>query len=59
MQNCQRNSAMHLSFGKEFQEDAKDRIPQLWIKAKLASPRLKWSRTLAQRKYMQYRKGRI
>lgn len=31
--------------GREFQEDVTDRIPQLWIKAKLASPHLKWIRT--------------
>lgn len=50
---------MHLIIGKEFQEDVKDQILQLWIKAKLTSPHLKWIRSLAQRKSMQCRKGRI
>lgn len=36
---------MHLIIGKEFQEDVKNQILQLWIKAKLISPHLKWIRT--------------
>lgn len=54
-----RSSAMHLIIGKEFQEHVKDQIPKLWLKAKFTSPHLKWSSTLAQRRSMQYRKGRI
>lgn len=50
---------MHLIIGKEFQEDVKDQILQLWIKAKLTSPHLNWIRCLTQRKSMQCRKGRI